>query len=195
MLFSEKQERGRRFTLALRAGIPVLLLIFLVFYTTIYKGENVNINLADGLILGGLTFITIYFIYFLMNLSIQETLIDGTTRVFNKKTFIKKLETYKPQAIACLNIENLTSLNENYSTDQIDSILYTVARKLNLVFRQNGFNNVLIGRNRGSEFLIALNDHHDRIEILLEKEQDGEWRLVQERILPADEAKHDGLGV
>jgi ketosteroid isomerase-like protein len=31
------------------------------------------------------------------------------------------------------------------------------------------------------------------IEILLEKEDDGQWRLVQERILPADEAKHDGL--
>lgn len=31
------------------------------------------------------------------------------------------------------------------------------------------------------------------IEILLEKEQDGQWRLVQERILPVDEAEHDGL--
>jgi len=31
------------------------------------------------------------------------------------------------------------------------------------------------------------------IEILLEKEEDGKWRLVQERILPADEARHDGL--
>jgi len=31
------------------------------------------------------------------------------------------------------------------------------------------------------------------IEILLEKESDGQWRLVQERILPTDEAEHDGL--
>jgi hypothetical protein len=31
------------------------------------------------------------------------------------------------------------------------------------------------------------------IEVLLEKEEDGRWRLVQERILPTDEAKHDGL--
>ena len=31
------------------------------------------------------------------------------------------------------------------------------------------------------------------IEILLEKEDDGQWRLVQERILPTDEALHDGL--
>ena len=31
------------------------------------------------------------------------------------------------------------------------------------------------------------------IEMLLEKEEDGEWRLVQERLLPTDESKHDGL--
>jgi len=31
------------------------------------------------------------------------------------------------------------------------------------------------------------------IEILLEKEDDEQWRLVQERILPEDEANHDGL--
>ncbi len=31
------------------------------------------------------------------------------------------------------------------------------------------------------------------IEVLLEKEQDGKWRLVQERILPADETEHDRL--
>lgn len=31
------------------------------------------------------------------------------------------------------------------------------------------------------------------VEMLLEKEDDGNWRLVQERILPPDEAAHDGL--
>lgn len=31
------------------------------------------------------------------------------------------------------------------------------------------------------------------VEILLEKEDDGQWRLVQERILPVDEATHDGF--
>jgi len=31
------------------------------------------------------------------------------------------------------------------------------------------------------------------IEILLEKEPDGQWRLIQERVLTSDESKHDGL--
>ena len=31
------------------------------------------------------------------------------------------------------------------------------------------------------------------IEVVLEKESDGKWRLIQERILTVDELKHDGL--
>lgn len=31
------------------------------------------------------------------------------------------------------------------------------------------------------------------VEMLLEKEEDGKWRLVQERILPPDEVAHDKL--
>jgi len=31
------------------------------------------------------------------------------------------------------------------------------------------------------------------IEIILEKESDGQWRLIQERVLNSDESKHDGL--
>ena len=168
MLLSQKEERGRRFTLALRAGMPVLILVFLVFYTTIYNGDTLIISIKDGILLAALTFITIYFIYFLMNLSVQETMIDQTTQGFNKKTFIKKLQHYKPKSLACLSIENLTSLSENYSSDQIDNLLYTISRKLNLIFKQNDLDTVLIGRDRGSEFLIALNDNHEHIQTILE---------------------------
>ena len=31
------------------------------------------------------------------------------------------------------------------------------------------------------------------VEMLLDKEEDGKWRLVQERILPPDETAHDQL--
>lgn len=168
MLPSQKEERERRFTLALRAGIPVLILIFLVFYTTLDKEGVFTFTPVDGILLAAITFITIYFIYFLMNLSVQETLLDQTTQSFNKKTFIKKLQHYHPKSLACLSIENLSSLNENYSSDQIDNLLYTITRKLNLAFKQHGLDTVLIGRYRGSEFLIALNDNHLHIQTILE---------------------------
>jgi GGDEF domain-containing protein len=95
-------------------------------------------------------------------------MLDQTTQGFNKKTFVKKLQDYKPKSLACLSIQNLSSLSENYSSDQIDNLLYTISRKLNLIFKQNGFGTILIGRDRGSEFLIALNDNHEHIETILE---------------------------
>jgi EAL domain-containing protein (putative c-di-GMP-specific phosphodiesterase class I) len=168
MLVSQKEERGRRFKLALRAGIPVLLLVFLVFFTTIDKTEEITLGIKDGLLLAAITFIAIYFIYFLMNLSVQETIIDQTTQGFNKKAFIQRLPYYKPKTLACLNIENLQSLNENYSSDQVDMLLYTITKKLNLTFKQQGINEALIGRSRGSEFLIALNEKFENIQLLLE---------------------------
>jgi len=169
MLLSELEERKRRFTLALRAGIPVLLLVFLVFYTTIYADQKINITLKDAFLLTALTFITIYFIYFLMNLSVQETMLDQITRGFNKKTFIKKLQELKPSTLASLHINNLVSLNENYSADQIDTLLYTLTKKLHLAFTQEGFDKVMIGRHHGSEFLIALDDGHHNVEKILKK--------------------------
>jgi EAL domain-containing protein (putative c-di-GMP-specific phosphodiesterase class I) len=168
MLYSQKEERGRRFSLALRAGLPVLILIFLVFYTTIYQEQTIHISIRDGLLLAAITFIAIYFIYFLMNLSAQETLLDETTQGFNKKTFIKMLQYNHPKSLICIKIDNLTSLSENYSGDQIDNLLYTITRRLNLIFKQNGLKKVLIGRDRGSEFLIALNND-DNIKMILEK--------------------------
>ncbi len=168
MLHSQKEERGRRFTLALRAGIPVLILTFLVFFSTIDKEAAIKISTKDGILLTAITFIAIYFIYFLMNLSVQETLIDQTTQTFNKKAFIKNLEHYHPDSLACLSVENLPSLNENYSSDQVDTLLYSISRGLNLLFKQNGIKNVLIGRNRGSEFLIAVNENYQQIQTILE---------------------------
>lgn len=168
MLSSQKEERGRRFTLALRAGIPILLLVFLVFFTTLDHSETLTISIRDGVLLAAITFIAIYFIYFLMNLSVQETLLDETTQLFNKKTFVKKLQDHKPKSLVCLNIENLSSLSENYSSDQIDNLLYTISRKLSLIFKQNGLDKALIGRGRGSEFLFALNKNDINIQTILE---------------------------
>ena len=168
MLYSQKEERGRQFSLALRAGIPVLILIFLVFYTTLDHRETVTITIKDGVLIAAITFIAIYFIYFLINLSVEETLLDETTQVFNKRTFLRKLDAYKPRSLICLSIENLQSLSENYSSDQVDHLLYTISRKLSLALKQNGLDKELIGRGRGSEFLIALDKEDMDIQSILE---------------------------
>jgi len=169
MLLSELEERERRFKLALRAGIPLLVLIFLVLYAIFFQDETLSLTLTNKFLIAGIVFITIYFIYFLIELSVQETLIDQTTQGFNQKAFIHKLEHYKPKSLVLLIINNLSTLNEHYSTEQIDLLLYTMVHKLNLVFKQQGLENVFIGRLYGAEFVIALNDNNEQIQSIMGK--------------------------
>ena len=156
MLLSERQERERRFKIALRAGIPIIFLISLVLYSTFFKDHAIELNIENGILMGAILFITVYFIYFLMELSIRETLIDQTTQGFNEKAFIAQLESYKPKTLILLIINNLSTINENYSTDSVNILLYNVIHKLNEELNKAGFSKALISRRYGAEFLIAI---------------------------------------
>jgi EAL domain-containing protein (putative c-di-GMP-specific phosphodiesterase class I) len=169
MLLSELDERERRFKLALRAGIPIVLLIFLVLYSTFFKsGTTFHFNLEIGFLMGALVFITVYFIYFLMDLSVKETLIDQTTQGFNQKAFIEKLHKYQPKTIVLLIIKNLSTINENYSTADVDLLLYNVIHKLDQELTKAGLEKALIARRYGAEFLISLDKNSDDIQTIFD---------------------------
>jgi len=168
MLLSERQERERRFKLALRAGIPVIFLISLVLYSTFFKDNTINFNLENSILMGAILFITVYFIYFLMDLSAKETLIDQATQGFNEKAFIKQLQKYKPKTLVILIVRNLSTINENYSTNDVDLLLYNIIHKLNQELNKSGFTKALIARRYGAEFLIALDKNSDIIQTIFE---------------------------
>jgi len=168
MLLSEQQERERRFKLALRAGIPVILLISLVIYSTFLKDTSLDITLKNTFLTGAILFITVYFIYFLMELSAKETLIDEATQGFNEKSFIKQLQTYKPKTLVLLIVENLSTISENYSTDDVDLLLYSIIHKLNQELNKLGFTKALIARRYGAEFLIAIDKNSNDIQTIFE---------------------------
>ena len=168
MLVSEIDERGRHFKLALRAGIPLLLLIFLVMYS-IFSTETIpSLSLANKFVIAAVVFSTVYFIYFLMELSASETLVDPTTHVFNRKAFVDKLEQQKPKTIVLMLIDNLYTINENYSLEQVDLLLYNVVQKLNQKFSQNSLDDAVIARLYGAEFVIALNQNSDHIQSIMD---------------------------
>jgi len=169
MLLSEREERQQRFKLALRAGIPILLLVSLVFYSLFFKNSNIKFDLENTFIMVSILFITVYFIYFLIDLSAKETLIDQTTQGFNQKAFIAQLEKYKPKTLVLLIVKNLSTINENYSSDQVDLLLYNIIHKLNLEFKKSGLDKILIARRYGAEFLIAIDQNSNDIETILEK--------------------------
>ncbi len=163
MLLSEKLERSRRFKLAIRAGVPVLILISLVFSSIFLQNGNVELTMKDGIMMGAILFITVYFIYFLIDLSAKETLIDQTSQGFNERAFIGQIEAYKPKTIAMLYIENLSTINENYNINDVDLLLYNLTHMLNNNLEQGGFKHSLIARRYGAEFLIAINKNSPEI--------------------------------
>jgi EAL domain-containing protein (putative c-di-GMP-specific phosphodiesterase class I) len=168
MLLSERQERERRFKLALRAGIPILLLVSLVLYSTFFKDDTIKITLENTFIITAILFITVYFIYFLMELSVKETLVDQTTQGFNEKAFISQLEKYRPKTLVLLILKNLSVISENYSTEDVDLLLYNIIHKLNTELRKAGFKDPIIARRYGAEFLIAIDKNSDDIEEVFE---------------------------
>ena len=168
MLLSELEERERRFKIALRAGLPLLMLISLIFYALFLQERELDISINSGLLIAAIIFITVYFNYFLIDLSIKESLVDQTTQSYNPQAFHKKLNNKTHDTLLLLVIKNLSILNENYGTDKVDLLLYNIIHKLNATLMQHGFKNPLIARHFGAEFVVALDNHKEEIKEILE---------------------------
>jgi len=169
VLLSELEERGRRFKLALRAGLPILFLIALVSYAVFLKSDAIKFTTENSILLAAILFISIYFIYFLLEQDAQETLLDIETHGFNHKAFEKKLKTSHPKTIALLVINNLASINENYGAEEGNTLLYLTIQRLNQSLKEDGLDKAIIGRHYGAEFLIAINEKRDDLRISLER--------------------------
>ena len=168
MLLSELEERERRFKLALRAGVPVLMLVSLVFYALFVQEGGFKLTPINGFLVAAIIFITVYFNYFLIDMSVKESMVDQTTQSYNHKAFVEKIKAYKPDTLILLVIKNLSIINENYGTEKVDLLLYTIIHKLNTVLTRHGFKNPLIARNFGTEFVIALDSDKDGIKEIFE---------------------------
>ncbi len=168
MLHSALDERGRRFKLALRAGIPILVLFTLIFFTTFSKEAIFKITLDNALLMGGLVFTTIYFIYFLLELDIKETLLDQTTQGYNQESFVRKLQADHPKTLAIVYINNLGTINDNYGTNAANEMLQRLIIKLHDHAKRYSIGETLIGRNMGAEFLVAVNNDNIEVKQMLE---------------------------
>ena len=168
MLLSEMQERQRRFKLAMRAGIPVVLFILVIVYTTFLHDQAVVLTIPNTFLISAILFTSVYFIYFIMELSVKETLLDQATQVYNEKAFIDQLEDYQPKTMVLLIIKNLSTISENYSIDDVDLLLYNVIHKLNNDLNKADLNNALIARRYGAEFLIAIDKKSENIQKVFE---------------------------
>ncbi|MDD5405394.1 MAG: EAL domain-containing protein [Sulfurovaceae bacterium] len=159
MLLSEIIERERRFKLALRAGLPILAFIGLVLYAVILKNIFIAMTVENSVLLVGIIFVTVYFIFFLIELSAAETLLDQTTRSFNEKAFMSKLLSYKASFVAILNIQNIETIEEQYGIDAKEKLLQYLILTLNNFLKKDKSISPIIGRRYNGEFIIAIKNY------------------------------------
>ena len=155
MLRSEEEERARKFTLAMRAGIPVFILIGLVIYGTFFQNENLHWGLRESLITAGLIFVTTYFIFFLLEEDGQKSLVDQVTGSYNYPAFLKYYRDKRPASLGILLIKNFEIINENYGIDEINTMLKTLVFQLDAMLQAEGIDRAVIGRREGEEFIIG----------------------------------------
>ncbi|WP_300362771.1 GGDEF domain-containing protein [Hydrogenimonas sp.] len=159
MLFSEKQERSRRFRLALRMGIPILMLIGVaIFY--FFRQERFEINEIDIAIFVGILFISIYFLFFLINLGQSETYVDRMTGAFNREYLLdalkREMKKEKDYSIILLRLDNLPFISDHYGIDRGDRLLRIFVDILDKFLKLNDIKEPLIGRYHGGDFIVGL---------------------------------------
>lgn len=159
MLLSQKIERERKFKLALRASLPPLLLIGLVVYTTFLK-DNINFNAETISLILSITFVVIYFVFFIIEISVSEEILDHTTNALNEQAFVEISKKSKANMIGLIEISNLDTIEEFYNIKEIEVMLGTLVAKLNETLNHSDFQNAIIGKKSYNGFLIAVKTYN-----------------------------------
>jgi len=163
MLTSEQEERARKFKLALRAGLPVLILIGLVAYGTFFQDDTLRFGLKEALLAAALVFVTTYFIFFLLEEDNQKTLVDRTTNSYNYSAFLHHYKSRHPQSLGLLVIDNLGTINENYGIDDINTMLRSLVYQLDGTLSAFKIYRPIIGRMQGATFLVGCDSTEERL--------------------------------
>ena len=169
MLDSEIEERARHFRLALRVGIPLLIFIFSMAYGVFFTQDKIEWNFETWVLLGAMVFAIIYFIYFALELSRKETLLDRITGGYHYNSFIDRAKQQTPKTLAVLQVNNLPIINENFGVKKADKLLKDLVGLLSHKCEKNTASNIYIGRKNGSEFLIASDSAPELVEGLLQQ--------------------------
>ena len=159
MLYSETQERSRRFRLALRMGLPILLLIgVVVFY--IFRRIRFEITEFDVAIFLSILFVSVYFLFFLINLGQSETVIDRMTGAFNRSHLLqalrKEMKLNPDYTILLVRIENLPFINDHFGIDRGDALLKVFVHLLDGFLKMQGIKEAVIGRYHGGDFIVGV---------------------------------------
>lgn len=156
MFFSELEERKKRFLTALKIAFPtIFLIIFFLYILSFYEFKSYTIVLLILLIP-----IYVYYTVYLVYNGFYTSLIDETTKTFNRVQILKHIKNEKDRenySLILLHINNLSDINERYGISNGDILLKEFIILLKEFLNNNNFKNVKIGRYSGDRFLLLLN--------------------------------------
>ncbi len=157
MLYSESKERGNRFLIALKMAFPFLILI--IYITLTFNLENSSIY--SVILLTILIPVYTYYIFYLIYNGFKTSLLDKTTKTFNRKEILyliqkEILKNDDNVVIVLINIVNMYDIDERYGVNNADILLREFAVKMNEFLENYNFKKIPIGRYSGGNFLLII---------------------------------------
>jgi len=177
MLQSVREERARHFRMALRIGIPLLFFIFALAYAVFFHGGTIAFSTGAAVIFAAMVFVIVYFIFFALELSRKETLLDRVTGGYHYTSFLDRVFRDRPRTLAAVQISNLSVINEMFGVRKADNLLRMLVNALDqdvlARFSKRGW----IGRKNGAEFLLAIDAEPETVEAELERFVHGHHQM------------------
>ncbi len=169
MLRSLEEERSRHFKWALRISLPLLVFIGALGYGVFFREGPIDFSPENVVIFLAIVFVVVYFIFFSLELSRQESLLDPTTGGYHYEAFLTRVRRDRPQTLAALHIANLAEINENFGVRKTDQLLKVLVERLENEVLSTPKGNGYVGRKMGAEILLASTLAPEEFQSLLER--------------------------
>ncbi len=157
-MYSEVIERGQRFKLALRMGIPIFLFIGILLYSLLAQYLKEIPYTFVILVIGSLA-VAVYFQFYLIYKAFDERITDAQTHTFTSEYFNKiftKQVAKKPQTLFLYSIKNIADINDKWGIKKANILLYMTAKRIDDFLQERNILKTPISRIRGGDFLLMI---------------------------------------
>ncbi len=176
MLLPEKKEREYRFRLALRMGLPIFALTFILLLNTLITSDNtlhISFYLEAILLLA----LSIYFIFYMIYNTFDERITEIVSKTFTREYLYKylksEIEKNKDYTLILFSINNLHDINTRYGITNGDKVLRSTISWVGSYLKDKGIEKFPIGHVKGGDFILGFkgkkSDYKSVLELMLLK--------------------------
>ena len=169
MILPQIKEREYRFRLALRMGLPIFALIFILISSTLISTHE-SLEPTFYFISILLLVFSIYFIFFLIYRGFDERITDTVSKTFTRDYLYKflRVKIKKEYTLMLLSIDNLNDINVRYGLQNGDKVLLDTVEYISAYLINKGINNFPIGHIKGGDFILGLSGKKEEYSTILE---------------------------